>query len=169
MKSLVRRVIVGMHLAWIMCLLICWISGCATTPMQRTSSLTTPESFLGYKVGADYKLTTYEKAMEYFELLAGQTDRMEVVDVGPTSMGKRHKYAIISSTKNMKDLEHYRQIAEKLSRARGVSPDQAQQLAQEGKAVAWIDAGLHASECAPSEHLIQLAYDLVADEDELFT
>ncbi len=30
----------------------------------------TPEAFLGHPVGADYHLTTYERAMEWFDHLA---------------------------------------------------------------------------------------------------
>jgi hypothetical protein len=38
-------------------------------------------------------------------------------------------------------------------------------LAREGKAIVWIDVGLHSTEAAPSEHALQLAYDLVTGED----
>ncbi|MCK4773084.1 MAG: hypothetical protein KAT18_09190 [Candidatus Latescibacteria bacterium] len=131
------------------------------------AQVTAPEEYLGYRVGADYRLTTYQKAIGYFELIAGQTDRMTVRDMGPTSMGERQRYAIISSSGNMAGLERYREIAEKLSLGRGISEQEAQKLADEGRVIAWIDVGLHASECAPSEHAIQLVYDLVTGEDPL--
>jgi hypothetical protein len=130
------------------------------------AQVTPPEEFLGYRVGADYKLTTYEKAMAYFELLGSESDRMMVREMGPTSMGRTQKYAIISSSRNMTRLERYREICERLSLARGVTPEEAELLAEEGRAVAWIDAGLHSTECAPSEHAIQLVYDLVTGEDQ---
>ncbi len=46
------------------------------------------------------------------------------------------------------------------------SPDEARRLAGEGKAVVWIDSGLHASEVAPSQHAPDLAWRMVAGEDE---
>jgi len=131
------------------------------------AQVTAPGEYLGYGVGADYRLTTYQKAIGYFELIAGQTDRMTVRDMGPTSMGERQRYAIISSSGNMAGLERYREIAEKLSLGRGIPEQEAQKLADEGRVIAWIDVGLHASECAPSEHAIQLVYDLVTGEDPL--
>ena len=49
---------------------------------------------------------------------------------------------------------------------RGRRPaSEARALAAEGRAVVYIDGGLHANECAPAQHLIQLAYDLVAGDD----
>ncbi len=124
-----------------------------------------PEDFLGYKVGADYKLASYKDAISYFELISGQTSRMVVEDMGKTSMGKRMNYAIISSERNISGYERYRMMAERMSLARGVSEEEAEWLAENGKAIAWIDVGLHATECAPSQHAIQLAYDLVTGED----
>ncbi|MFC1499846.1 M14 family metallopeptidase [Candidatus Zixiibacteriota bacterium] len=131
------------------------------------AQVTPPEEFLGYPVGADYHLTTYETAIGYFELIAGQSARMVIREMGPTEMGRTMKYALISSEENIADLDRYREIAERMSLGRGVTPEEADHLAEEGKAIGWIDVGLHASECAPSEHAIQLAYDLVTDEDRM--
>ncbi len=129
-------------------------------PISRTSAqVTPPEEFLGYPVGADYKLTTYETAISYFELIAGESNRMVIREMGETEMGRTMQYAIISSAENIADLDRYREIAERLSLGRGVSPAEAERLADEGKAIGWVDVGLHASECAPSEHALQLAYD----------
>ncbi|MFC1493063.1 M14 family metallopeptidase [candidate division KSB1 bacterium] len=130
------------------------------------SQITTPEGFLGHKAGADFKLVNYEQALEYYELLASQTDRMIILDMGPTSADRRMKYAVISSEANMANLSRYKDITKRLSLARGVSGTEAEQLAVEGKAIIWIDGGLHATEVAPAQHLIQLAYDLVSGEDK---
>jgi hypothetical protein len=125
-----------------------------------------PEVFFGHPVGADYHLTTYEKAMEWFDHLAQHSaGRMEVMDMGETGMGRDHRYAVISSRENMDRVAEYRETARRLSLGRGVSPAEAQDLAKEGKAIAWIDVGLHSTEAAPSEHVLQLAYDLVTSEE----
>jgi hypothetical protein len=131
------------------------------------AQVTPPEQYLGYRVGTDYVLTTYQKAIGYLEQIAGQTDRMVVRDMGPTSMGEAQKYVIVSSSANMAELDRYREIAERMSLGRGVTEEEAESLAEEGRAIAWIDVGLHATECAPTEHAIQLVYDLVTGEDQV--
>jgi hypothetical protein len=111
--------------------------------------------------------TTYEQALGYIELLAGETPRIEVFDMGPTSFGRRRKYAVISSEENMAKLDDYKEICRKLSLARGVTEDEARRLAGEGKAIVWIDGGLHAREVVGSHANIQLAYDPASAEDSL--
>ncbi|MFC2160432.1 M14 family metallopeptidase [Acidobacteriota bacterium] len=144
------------------------ILACFALFLSGTMSLaqvTSPEEFLGFKPGADFHLANYEQAIGYFEKIASQTDRMLVLDMGPTSEGKRMKYAVISSEDNIAKLDHYKEINKKLTLYRGVSEDNAKKLADEGKAVIWIDSGLHASEVSPAQHAIQLAYDIVSGED----
>ena len=127
--------------------------------------VTSPEAYLGYKSGADFHLATYEKLVGYFELIASQSDRIGVFDMGPTTEGRRMNYVIISSEENMAQLDKYKEIVQKLSLARGVSKEEAKRLAQEGKVVVWIDSGIHASETSPPMHQFQLAYDLVTGMD----
>jgi len=129
------------------------------------TQITPPESYLGFVPGADYKLMTYEQAIGYCELLASQSGRIKVFDMGPTSMGRRMKYLLITSEANMARIERYKEISRRLSVVRGVSPEEAERLSDEGKAVVWIDGGLHASEVAPAQHIVQLAYDLITRED----
>ncbi len=124
-----------------------------------------PEEILGFKVGADYHLADYNQALEYFSVLEKASPRIKVFEMGKTEMGKPMIYAVISSEENMANLDRYKEISRRLALAKGLTDEQAKSLAAEGKAVIWIDVGIHASECAPSQHGIQLAYDLVADED----
>ncbi|MFA9454237.1 MAG: M14 family zinc carboxypeptidase, partial [Candidatus Aminicenantaceae bacterium] len=130
------------------------------------SQVTTPEAYLGYKPGDDFHLATYGQLAGYFEQIAKETDRIQVFDMGPTSMGKRMKYAIISSEDNMVQLKKYQEISRKLSMARDLSEQEAQSLANEGKVIVWIDSGIHASETSPQMHQFQLAYDLVTGTDD---
>jgi len=124
-----------------------------------------PEEVLGFKVGADYHLATYTQAIEYFKKLDESSERIQLFDEGKTSMGQTMTYAVISSKENMSILDKHKQTIRRLSLAKGLSDSVARKLAQEGKAIVYIDGGLHASECAPAQHNIQLAYDLVTAND----
>ncbi len=128
----------------------------------------TPESVLGFPVGADFELATYEQSLDYFQKLADASDRVELKQVGETSHGKPWYLAVISSSSNLKDLEHYRQISQTLAYPPdNMTREDARKLAIEGKAIVHIDGGLHSTEAAHAQHTIQLAYDLVTgDGDE---
>jgi len=128
-------------------------------------NVTTPEEILGFKVGADHHLATYEQAVEYFRALEKASPRMKVFDMGKTEMGRTMIYALITAEQNMAKLDRYKEISRRLALAKDLTDEEAHSLAAEGKAVVWIDVGIHASECAPAQHAIQLAYDMVTSEE----
>ena len=43
-----------------------------------------PEQFFGFKIGADQKLARWDKIVEYFNLVAKQSDRVRVRELGKT-------------------------------------------------------------------------------------
>jgi len=137
--------------------------GVADLPAQILPS---PEEILGFKVGADYHLMDYRQAVDYLKKLASVSDRLILKEMGQTTLGQPMYYAIISSPENLKNLDRYREIIKNLSLARGLTPEEADRLAREGRAVVYVDGGLHATECAPAQHLVQLAYDLASGKDE---
>src|SRR5262249_49555203 len=62
-------------------------------------------------------------------------------------------------------LARYQDIARRLATAQGVSAAEAAQLAEEGKAVVWIDGGLHASEVLCAQAVIETLYQFVTGND----
>ena len=62
-------------------------------------------------------------------------------------------------------LDRWQQISTDLATAR-IDEETARQYAREGKAVVWIDGGLHATEVAPSQMLPNLAHHMATDESE---
>ncbi|MGB9764584.1 MAG: M14 family metallopeptidase [Candidatus Saccharicenans sp.] len=131
----------------------------------RAQVIPAPEDILGFKIGADYHLINYNQAIDYLKKLASVSDRIKLMEMGKTTLGLPMYYAVISSPENLANLDHYREIIKKLSLAEGLSPEEAQKLSEEGKAIVYIDGGLHATECAPAQHLVQLAYDLATAQD----
>ncbi len=73
--------------------------------------------------------------------------------------------AIVTSPENLKMLDHYKEISRKLALAEGLSDDEAHALAREGKAVVWIDGGLHASEVECAQALSEMVYQMVSRTD----
>ena len=129
-------------------------------------SIPTPASILGFPVGADFKLATYDDSYRYFQALAKASDKIRLIDVGKTSSGHDWILAIISAPANLAKLDRYKEIARRLAHPEGLSDAEARALAREGKPFVDISGGLHASEIAGSQHTIQLAYDLLARSDE---
>jgi hypothetical protein len=122
----------------------------------------TPESVLGYPVGADLHLATYEESIAYFRALDAASERIQLIEVGRTSEDRPFYVAVISSADNLAHLEHYREISRRLAHPEGLTDTQARELAREGRAIVHIDGAVHASEVACSQHTIQLAWELLS-------
>lgn len=144
----------------------------ATTPAlaqtrapDPAAGITTPKQFFGFNIGDDYQQVNYTKAVEYWQKLATESDRMKLVDIGKTEMGKTEWMVIISAPENMQRLDHYRQISARLALAKDLDEAEAHKLAAEGKAVVWIDGGLHSSETVGFQQLVQSIYEMVSRDD----
>lgn len=145
--------------------LLCSLTAIAV-PALAAAQIPTPESVLGFRVGADFHLATYEQSLDYFQRLAAATDRLELRRVGTTSEGRPWYVALISSGENLRNVDRYRDIAQRLAHPEGLTDEEARALAREGKAIVHIDGGLHATEVAGAQHTMQLAYDLVTGDDD---
>ena len=91
---------------------------------------------------------------------------MTVVDIGKTAEGRPQLMAIVTAPENQRRLARYQEIARRLTLAEGLTDEQAKALAAEGKAVVWIDGGLHANEVLGAQQPIETAYRMVSGEDE---
>jgi hypothetical protein len=125
-------------------------------------------SVTGWEPCADYKLATYEQVADYYRKLDAASDRMRLVEIGKTEEGRPQLMAIISAEDNLKkkNLDRYQQISARLSRSQGLTAEQAKGLAGQGKAIAWVDFGIHSTEVASSQTAPLFAYNLLTDESE---
>ncbi len=128
--------------------------------------VTTPEQFFGHKIGADYVLPNYTTFTEYLRKLDTESDRMTVQSIGKTAEGRDQLMAIITAPENFKKLDRYQEISRRLSQADGLTDDQAKALAKEGKAVIWIDGGLHANEVLGAQQLIETIFQFASKNDD---
>jgi zinc carboxypeptidase len=129
------------------------------------SRITSPRAQFGHAIGDDYFLANYAQMIDYWRVLDRESDRMKMVRIGTTAEGRPMWMAIITSPDNHKRLAHYQEISRRLALAEDLTDAQARSLASEGKAVVWIDGGLHASEVLGAQQLIQTVYELVSRTD----
>jgi hypothetical protein len=137
----------------------------ARTLSQSASLVTAPQEQLGSRIGDDYFLATYSQLETYWQTVDRESDRMTLVDIGHTEEGRTQWMAVISAPENLQKLDRYREISRRLALAEGLTEEQAHALAAEGKAIVWIDGGIHANEVLGAQQLIELVYELVNRSD----
>jgi hypothetical protein len=133
-------------------------------PAAQTS-VTSPETFFGHQMGADRKLARWERMVEYYKQLELESQRLKVVDMGPSTMGHPFLLVIVSSPANLSRLEEFRAMNARLSDPRGVSEAEIRKVVANGKAVILQSMSLHATEVGGSQMAVELAYDLASRND----
>lgn len=130
-----------------------------------SSKIPTPKEHFGFNIGDNYHLATYTDTEAYFKKLDAASNRLKLVDIGETEEGRRQYMFVVSSEENMKNIDQYQNISRTMARAE-IPEAEAKRLSKEGKAVVWIDGGLHSTETVAMHQLIQMAYELASRNDE---
>ncbi len=155
-------------------LLVAFVVGVAWLPApgrfalagEMSLRVTTPQQFCGFHMGDDYCLANYQQFAGYMTRLERESERLKVVCIGATEEGRPELMGIVTSPENHRNLARYQTIARRLANAEGVGEEEARQMAREGKAVVWIDSGLHASETLCAQAMIESIYQLLSSDDE---
>ncbi|WPP49271.1 M14 family metallopeptidase [Catalinimonas niigatensis] len=128
-----------------------------------SQKIPSPEEIIGFQMGADYKIADYTQITNYLKLLDEKSERVMMEQIGTSVLGKPMYLMFISSEENLKNLNRWKEISTKMARAR-ISEEEAQQLAEEGKAIVWIDGGIHSTEKAATQFPPELAYKVATEE-----
>jgi len=131
--------------------------------MTAQQGVPPPDQFFGFKIGADGDLARYPKILEYFQLLAKQTDRIKYEELGKTTMGNSYPLLRISSPANLKNFDRLVEINRRLADPRGLSEAEAEKLAAEGKPFYFIYATIHSTEVSNGQAIINIVHRLATD------
>jgi hypothetical protein len=129
-------------------------------------SIPSPKSHFGFSIGDNYQLATFIQTEAYLKKVAAVSPRMKLQSIGKTEEGRNQYMVIVSDPANIKNLAKYKAISQKMARAEGLSESEASQLAKEGKAVVWIDGGLHATETVGIHQWIETMHQFLTRNDE---
>jgi hypothetical protein len=137
----------------------------AAAPALSQNKITTPKEHFGFNPGDDYHLANYTQYAEYLKKISLESERISYQGIGITAEGNPMFMAVITSPENQKKLSRYKEISRRLALAEGISEEEAQALAAEGRTVVWIDGGLHGTEVLGSQQLIELVYQMASRND----
>ncbi|HEY5473464.1 MAG TPA: M14 metallopeptidase family protein, partial [Candidatus Limnocylindrales bacterium] len=130
--------------------------------------LVTPEKFLGFPVGADNKLARWDKIVEYMQLAAAASPRVQVRELGKTTQGNAFISVEISSPETMGHLERFKQLQRKLYFQGGApTAPERDDIFRSGKAVVAVTCNIHSTEIGASQMVLELVHRLATDESPL--
>lgn len=144
--------------------LICLLSAAVGAHPAR-GDVRSPEAVLGFRVGEDRKLADWAEVVDYFQKVATAAgDRVKFQQLGTSTLGKPFVALTISSAENMRNLDRYLHIQQRLADPRGLPEAEADKLIAEGKAVVLITCTVHSTELASTQTAMEFVYKLLAED-----
>ena len=86
------------------------VLGFLTQMSAAQEKVTSPEEFFGFQLGSDKKIARWDKIVHYLEVLERESDKIKVIDMGPSTMGYPFLLAIISSEENLANLDRLQEV-----------------------------------------------------------
>lgn len=127
----------------------------------------TPESVLGFHPTDDKTFAGWSQITNYYARLDAASRRVKVETLGETTLKKPFIVAFVSSEENIKNLEDYKRINQKLADPRGIKDKaELESLVAQGKTIVAISCSIHSTETVATQMSMNLAYELATAEDE---
>jgi len=131
----------------------------------RAQPIPSPAQEFGFEPGADGKLASWDALVGYYHKLARASDRVQIRELGRTTLDKAFLLLTISSPKNLARSSRLAEISRRLADPRGLSDKEINRLVKEGRSVVAVTGGLHATELAAAQMASRLAWRLATAND----
>jgi hypothetical protein len=139
-------------------------------PSPLTSQeIPSPEEFFGFQMGADRQLARWDRLVTYYDSLSVLSDRLEVIHMGPSTLGNPFLAIFASSPENIANLDEIRRMNAVLQDPRGHSQAEIDSAIELGKVVFVQSYGLHSTEVAASQTAAEVMYELATRTDSEVT
>ena len=123
-----------------------------------------PQSILRYDVG-DFHTTYAQMEQVINAIAAAAPDRVKIYDIGLTNEHRMQHLVAISAPENIARIDEIRANIARLTDPRKTSAADAQSIAQNNPAIAWMAYTIHGNESASFEAMMQVMYQLAASNE----
>ena len=129
-----------------------------------SAQIPTPEEHFGFSMGTDKELARWDEILEYFTIVADGSDRIRIDTAGPTTLGAEFISVTMSSPANLARLDQIRDASKRIAAGR-ISREEAERIADDTPATAFINHNIHSTEIGSSQTSVDLVYLLATGTD----
>ncbi len=124
----------------------------------NSQNLKSPSEFLGYEIGTQF--SRHSQVVDYFNHIALEMNKnVSLIDYGKTYERRPLFYAVISSEKNMSEIENIR--------LNNLSALDLNGEKINNKAIVWLSYNVHGNESSTTEASMQTIYELLTERADL--
>jgi len=136
------------------------------TSFVKAQNIPAPTDHFGFYPGTDKMLFNYESLISYLKKLDEASDNVTMQKIGLSPMGKPMYVMLISSAKNIQNLDKLKEINKELALNPHLTAKEQQEYIHQGKVFFLFTLSMHSNEVAPSQALPLIAYELITSTDD---
>jgi len=160
MDSSIRKIL------YFVLMFVLFISPLNNLVAQQNQVIPKPTDFFGFEPGSDRNLFVYEKLIEYLKKLDSISNRLKMLEIGKSPLGKPMYIAFFSTEENLNKLENLKEINKQLALNPDIPDDKRESMIRNGKVFVTMTLSMHSGEVAPSQSAPLIAYDYVTSQDQ---
>ena len=130
------------------------------------TTITSPVQHFGFELGTDGMYASWDQLVAYYETLGRESDRVQTRTIGTSTLGHPFLVVTVSSPENLARAARYQEIARLVSDPRGLTVEETNALAAEGRVVLFATLGQHSTEVASSQVGPGMVYRLATSSEE---
>ena len=135
--------------------------------LPASATVPSVEDVLGHIAGAADVLSYSHEVHRYMRAVANASPRVKVFSMGHSEEGREMILVVMSSEETIKNLDHYKEISNRLADPRTIESDEeARELIAEAKPIYWMTGAMHSPETGSPEMLMELVYRMAVDESD---
>ena len=129
--------------------------------LQKRIDIISPEDFFGFQLTADRVLADYEQLLEYYKYLAKSSKNILLEHVGYSTEGKDMYQIVISSRKNINNLDAILLEQSKIADPRNLSKDRVLKTIENQPIILFVGLSIHANEITATQMAPSFIYELL--------
>ncbi len=130
----------------------------------QAPAIPTPAQYFGFEMGTDGELVRYPDVLDYLQILAARSDRIEYEPRGTTTEGNPYVLVKLSAKANLDRLDRLVEINHRLADPRGLAEEDARALAREGVPFYFLTTMIHSTEVGTSLPIVNIAHRLATED-----
>src|SRR6267154_5135127 len=135
--------------------------------IPQSSTVPSPEKFLGRIMGAPGELLGTDKAYAYARALAAASPRVRVFTIGRSEEGREILVLAIADEAGIHDLDRLKAATADLADPRRTDETAAEKIIENSRPIYYFNAALHSDETGSTEAMVELAYRLAISEQPM--
>ncbi len=137
------------------------MGGLISNIVSSKDQILSPDEFFGFELTSDKVLADYEQLLEYYKYMANRSKNILLEKVGYSTEGRDMYQLVVSSEKNIRNLNNILLKQKKLANPTGLSENETGGIIDSQPIIMFVGLSIHANEITATQMAPSFIYELL--------